>query len=430
MHRIPGSGLHCLRTNWEEYFPLAPFSKPSRSARTERGSERSIQPKRHHRYGKNNVEERVNWLVKNSVQANLLATRHEREFMSLRDLSARLGGDPLLVQASNGNTSIKLGGILWIKASGKWLAHAMQEEVFVPLELAEVQEFVHKGTSIESHCAQNDDLHPSIETAMHAVLRHHVVLHVHSVNAIAWAMRLDGPDQLKERLAGLHWRWIPYAASGIPLAREIQKAVAVAPETDVLILGNHGLVVCGPDCNKAETLLWDVERRLAIIPRPFPRPDATVLTMIARFSRWQFPDVDSLHALGTDAVSRKILKGGVLYPCQAIFLGPMMPLLPPALALSRLIKHLNGNDRIPPFVAVERSGVMLSEKMTRAERATLVGLVQVTLRTEESARLRYLKDVEVTELLSKGAHGHKEVVVMEEKANSPTLGITEEVLDR
>lgn len=343
--------------------------------------------------------------MKNSAQAKLLTTRHERELLSLRDLSARVGGDPLLVQASNGNTSIKLGGVLWIKASGKWLAHAMQEEIFVPLELAEVQESVGNGTNIGSHYTQNDDLSPSMETAMHAVLRHRVVLHVHSINAIAWGIRLDGPDQLKERLAGLHWRWIPYAASGLPLAREIEKAVAPAPETDVLILGNHGLVVCGPDCHTAETLLWDVERRLAIIPRRFPKPDATVLAMIARFSGWQFPDVDSLHALGTDAVSRKILKGGVLYPCQAIFLGPTMPLLPPALVLSKFMKHLNVNDRTPPFVAVERSGVMLSEKMTRAEHATLIGLVQVTQRTEESVRLRYLKGAEVIDLLSKGAHG-------------------------
>jgi hypothetical protein len=55
-------------------------------------------------------------------------------------------------------------------------------------------------------------------------------------NAIAWAIRLDGPGQLKERLAGLRWQWIPYAASGILLAREIEKAVAGAPETDVFIL--------------------------------------------------------------------------------------------------------------------------------------------------------------------------------------------------
>jgi rhamnose utilization protein RhaD (predicted bifunctional aldolase and dehydrogenase) len=346
--------------------------------------------------------------VKNAARLKLLPTRHERDVASLRDLSARIGSDPLLVQASNGNTSIKLDGILWIKASGKWLAHAMQEEMLVPLELAEVKESIRNDTEIAPRYTLTDDLRPSIETAMHATLRHRVVIHVHSINAIAWAIRLDGPEQLKERLAGLDWQWIPYAASGVPLAREIEKAVAGSPETDVLILGNHGLVVCGHDCYTAERLLSEVERRIAITPRRFPKPDTTVLAMIARFSRWQFPDVDSLHALGTDAVSQKILKGGVLYPCQAIFLGQTMPLLPPAVVVSTFTKRLNGKNRPPPFVAVERSGVMLNEKMTSAERATLMGLVQVTQRTEESARLRYLKGAEVTDVLRKGAHGSQE----------------------
>lgn len=356
--------------------------------------------------------------MKNAAYPKLLSTQQEREVASLRDLSARVGRDPLLVQASNGNTSIKLDGILWIKASGKWLARAMQEEVLVPLELAEVKESIQKDAEIAPRYPLKDQLRPSIESPMHAVLRHRVVIHVHSINALAWAIRLDGPDQLKERLAGLHWQWIPYAASGIPLAREIEKAVASGPETDVFILGNHGLVVCGRDCDTAEILLCEVERRLAIVPRRFPEPNATVLTMIARFSRWQFPDVDSLHALGTDAVSRKILEGGVLYPCQAIFLGRIMPLFPPAVVVSKFTERLN-IDRTPPFVAVERSGVMLNEKMTSAERATLIGLAQVTLRTDESVRLRYLKGTEVTDILSKGPHGCGELVVMKEKSNCP-----------
>ena len=356
--------------------------------------------------------------MKNASQPKLFSTRQERELASLRDLSARLGSDPLLVQASNGNTSIKLDGILWIKASGKWLAHAMQEEMLVPLELAEVKESIRTGAEIASRYAQKDELRPSIETAMHALLRHRVVIHVHSVNTIAWAIRLDAPDQLKERLAGLHWQWVPYAASGVPLAQEIEKAVARAPETDVLILGNHGLVVCGQDCHTAEKLLREVERRLAIVPRRFPKPDATVLALIARFSKWQFPDVGSLHALGTDAVSRKILKGGVIYPCQAIFLGQTTPLVPPAVVISKSTESLNDKGGTPPFVAVERSGVMLNEKITSAARANLIGLAQVTLRTDESARLRYLNEAEVADVLSKGAHGCKEPVVIEEKANS------------
>ena len=355
----------------------------------------------------------------NAFRARLSTARDEKEFASLRDLSARVGSDPLLVQASNGNTSIKLDGILWIKASGKWLAHAMKEEMFVPLELAKVRVSIQNDTEIASPYTPNHELSPSIETAMHAFLRHRVVLHVHSVNAIAWAIHLDGPDLLTQRLAGLHWQWIPYAASGIPLAREIEKAVAGRPETDVLILGNHGLVVCGTDCHSAEKLLCEVERRLAIAPRRFPKPDTTVLANIARFSRWQFPDLDLLHALGTDAASRKILRGGVLYPCQAIFLGPTMPLLPRAAVISKFTEHWTGQDGTPAFVVVERGGVMLNEKMTSAERATLIGLVHVALRTRESARIRYLKEAEVMGVLSQGEHGYKEILVTEE-TNSPS----------
>jgi ribulose-5-phosphate 4-epimerase/fuculose-1-phosphate aldolase len=346
--------------------------------------------------------------VKGTAQIPYLAARQEGELAALRHLSARVGNDPLLVQASNGNTSIKLDGILWIKASGKWLADAMREEVLVPVELPKDSEAVENWTETAERNLLKSEMRPSIETAMHAVLSHRVVIHVHSVNAIAWAIREDGPEQLKERLHGLHWQWIPYAPSGIPLAREIEKAVARARETDVFLLGNHGLVVCGEDCAAAEELLFEVEQRLAISPRPFPGPDNTVLSIIAGFSGWQFPDFEPLHALGTDEVSLKILKGGVLYPCQAIFLGQTMPLLPPAFAESEFRESLLGNDSTPPFVAVEKSGVMLNEKMTSAQRATLIGLTEVAQRTEESAPLRYLNKAEVENVLSFDAHGYND----------------------
>ena len=354
-----------------------------------------------------------------AVQSKYLTAGQEEALSSLRELSARVGSDPLLVQANNGNTSIKLDGVLWIKASGKLLAQAMQEDVLVPVDLGEVSKSIQNGTEVIPRHGVKNELRPSIETAMHAILRHRVVIHVHSINAIAWAIRQDGPKQLKVRLEGLRWRWIPYAASGISLAREIEKALESAQDTDVLILGNHGLVVCGRDCHMAENLLREVERRLAIAPRKFPGPDTMVLEMIARISRWQFPDVDTLHALGTDAVSQKILKGGVLYPCQAIFLGRTMPLFRPAVVVSKLTRSSKDKVRIPPFVAVERSGVMLNDKMTSAERATLVGLAQVVQRTEGSAQLRYLKGTEVAHVLSNGAHSYKGIVGTEGKANSP-----------
>ena len=226
--------------------------------------------------------------MKNQVHRKFSPTRVERELDRLRQLSARVGSNPLLVQASNGNTSIKREGILWIKGSGKWLARANQEEILIPIELAEAKETVEQGGEIAPRqISANRMMRPSIETAMHAVLPHRVVIHVHSINTIAWAIRSDGIEELTARLRGLRWQWIPYAPSGIPLAREIELAVARAKETDVFILANHGLVVCGQDCAASEELLCEVERRLAISARPFPMPDSAVLGNIARFSGWQ-----------------------------------------------------------------------------------------------------------------------------------------------
>jgi rhamnose utilization protein RhaD (predicted bifunctional aldolase and dehydrogenase) len=42
------------------------------------------------------------------------------EIKPVRELSARIGSDPLLTQASTGNSSMKLDGAFWIKVSGRW----------------------------------------------------------------------------------------------------------------------------------------------------------------------------------------------------------------------------------------------------------------------------------------------------------------------
>jgi len=326
-----------------------------------------------------------------------------------------------MVQASNGNTSIKLDGTLWIKASGKWLAHTMRDDLFIPMPLAEVNEHLQRDIDISSRYSPTHKLRPSIETAMHAIIHHRVVIHVHSINAVAWSIRVDGLDQLKDRLAGLNWQWIPYAPSGIPLARGIERAITRTPEADVFVLANHGLVVCGPDCHAAERLLNEVEERLTIIPRRSPKPNHTLLAVMSHLSGWQFPDIDSLHALGTDPVARKAIKGGVLYPCQAIFLGERMPVLSPALVASKFTDRWNGKSLVPAFVIMERVGVLLNPGMTAAEQATLIALSQVIQRTEESALLCYLNAAEVTDVLSKNLYGYKKSLPNGEERNTATL---------
>ena len=139
------------------------------------------------------------------------------QISSLLDLSARVGADPLLVQASTGNTSVKTNGILWVKASGKWLAHAGRTEMLVPVDLAQTRRQVLLETDPAGQCCMvgGQPLMTSVETAMHAVLPHTVVVHVHSLNTLAWAVRLDAAERLAERLRGLRWQWIPVRRIGL-----------------------------------------------------------------------------------------------------------------------------------------------------------------------------------------------------------------------
>jgi len=147
----------------------------------------------------------------------------------------------------------KLDGILWIKASGKLLAHAMQEEMLVPLELAEVKASIQNGAEIASPYASKDELRPSIETAMHAILRHRVVIHVHSINAIAWA--IVWMARPAKRAAGrLYWRWIPYAASACPSPGKSKRQWPVHRR---------------PTCSYLEITGWSSADRIARQPRNF-----------------------------------------------------------------------------------------------------------------------------------------------------------------
>jgi rhamnose utilization protein RhaD (predicted bifunctional aldolase and dehydrogenase) len=317
-------------------------------------------------------------------------------------LSARVGRDPLLVQASSGNTSIKLDGVLWIKASGKWMADADRHEMFVPISLAEAREQLERHTDLVVDAAPSaaQPMSAPIETFMHAVVPHRVVVHVHSVNAIAWAVRQDAQSELAQRLSGLRWHWIPYVPSGRPLAREMEKVASRRPDTDVVVLGNHGLVICGEDCNAVEDLLGEVERRLAIVPRRAPMARRGLLEQLACISPWRLPEMEAVHALGTDATSRRILRGGVLYPCQAIFLGQPAPMMPCSVPVSDVRDGVGGQYVHRPFLIVEGSGVMLSQKITHAELAVLSGLVEVVQRIGPSAPVRYLTPSDAADVLS------------------------------
>jgi len=308
------------------------------------------------------------------------------ELKSLIGLSECVGRDPLLTQASTGNSSTKIDDTLWIKASGKWMLEATREDFLVPLPLEDVRQSIRHGFDPRDHYPN-----ASIETAMHAVLPHSV----HCADTVAWVVRQDAQEQLSRRLQGLPWRWCRYVQSGLSLAREIEECMAVPRESEVLLLGNHGLVIAGESCETVRTLLDEVRARLKIQPRRAHPADYSALMDLADRIGWNLPDDDSVHSMATDAASAGLIAQGFLYPCQSFLSHASAP------EIFRAVNCLEMNDpwaialQLRPFLLIEGRGVILNPTMTTAERLLLGGLAQVVQRIDASAPLRYLTDSEL-----------------------------------
>jgi ribulose-5-phosphate 4-epimerase/fuculose-1-phosphate aldolase len=312
------------------------------------------------------------------------------EFDQVRELTARIGNDRSLTQASTGNSSAKFDGELWIKRSGCWMSAARRDDIFIRLNLDDVGDCLRRNLDPSDLFAG-----ASLETAMHAVMPHRIVVHVHSVNAIAWAVRPDGPLHVQARLAGLRWQWIPYLPSGLPLAMGIERAGKRCPDTNLFILANHGLVVGGEDVRSVQALLSDVHRRLDICPRIARLADHEALARLASDSIWRLPDDEEIHSLATDTISQRIVARGFLYPCQAIFSGSE------GLETFRAIDKADARgyrDSERPFLFLDGCGVLVNQQADAAAVAMLAGLAQVARRLGVSTPIRYMTDAEVSGL--------------------------------
>jgi len=337
-------------------------------------------------------------------------------FESLRQLSARIGQDRNLVQAGGGNTSIKIGDTLWVKASGKWLIHALEEEMFLPVPMSTSLRCIDEGHDCteEFRTPSGQSLRPSVETTMHAVLPHSVVIHVHSVNTIAWAVRTDAMEMLRERLSGLRWEFIPYIHPGFPLARRIRELLSRRP--DVLVLGNHGLVVAGEDCESAEMLLRDVERRLDIPPASAPAPDPHALRELAAGTGWAPAANSEVHSLGTNPLWAKIAAQGTMYPDHCVYLGPGAAVAEAGESIAQAVERYRARFHFEPVALLAAGrGVLVSERISQAAQELLICVKRVAERIDRAAHLvRYLDDRQVAGLMNWDAEKYRLALAREQ----------------
>ncbi len=330
------------------------------------------------------------------------------ELLQLKRLSTKVGRDLTLTQGAGGNTSIKKDGVLWVKASGKWLANAEQEEMFLPVDLQRVRNSIPEGNNDANAATPLDGspLRASIETSFHALLQQNVVVHVHSVNAISWAVQRHGCEALKELLEGLRWSWVPYARPGLPLTHLI--AERMTRDVQVWILANHGLIVTGATVEQAEKLLEEIEQRLTIVPRKLPVSEIDLAPYCADCT-WKLPKHSVAHQSALTIERARVAANGSLYPDQTVFIGPACAQLTPGNDISTALTRYHERWRMEAkVVVVEGAGLLVRTGASEGAEAMVACLGLVLERVDPFADIAFLDNEEVYGLMNWDAEKYRQ----------------------
>lgn len=353
------------------------------------------------------------------------------EFEHLQQVSATIGADPLLVQGAGGNTSVKINGVMWIKASGTWLMNAVHQQIMVPVRLDALRQAM-QAQAPEAERAQSfvveesnpHQLRPSIETTLHALFPQKVVIHVHCVNTIALAIQQNAPRLLAPLLSAFNWRYVPYAKPGLDLSTSIAGELYNDQNqpADVVVLGNHGLVVAGHSVDAAQQRLTQVCRALQqpVLNTAAARTDK--LTQLADGSNYELPRHTETHAVALHEHCASVARGGSLYPDHVIFLGPGSVFAAHGESAADVAARCAHHGHAPPVsILFPGNGVLMKQGAGDSAQAMARCLSDVCVRVAANAQVNYLTADQNHELIHWDAEKYRQTL---NHAQGQSTGVT------
>lgn len=312
---------------------------------------------------------------------------------------AVIGENPLLVQGAGGNVSWKDNGTLWIKASGTWLANATRENIFVPVDLDDLRNALALGNfAAKPKLARASNSKPSIETLLHALMPHRVVVHLHAIDVLAHLVRVNCHQRVAQLMGDrVRWAMVDYFKPGAELAHAVCNALKAQPHAQVVFMKNHGIVAGGNDIEEISHSLAIVisllnttgtTRTAVNIAGP---PDAAINGYV--------PIADpTLHQLACDAqLYTRLNTDWALYPDHVVFLG----------AVAQRYETLDQLRAAPPVqdvgapAFVRDTGVYVSTLFGKARMAQLRCYYDVLARQPDDMQLESITPDQVHDLLAR-----------------------------
>ncbi|MFJ1596592.1 bifunctional aldolase/short-chain dehydrogenase [Streptomyces sp. NPDC088261] len=185
--------------------------------------------------------------------------------------SHRLGADPRNTNYAGGNTSAKGSApdpvtgdaveLMWVKGSGGDLG-TLTASGLAALRVDRLRQLAGAYPGVEredemvaafDHCLYGKvGAAPSIDTAMHGLVRAAHVDHLHPDSGIALACAADG-EKLTAACFGDTVAWVPWRRPGFQLGLDIAAVKEANPQAIGCVLGGHGITAWGDTSEECES---------------------------------------------------------------------------------------------------------------------------------------------------------------------------------
>ena len=321
----------------------------------------------------------------------------------------KIGKDPLIVQGAGGNVSWKDASTLWIKASGKWLAKSMEEDIFVSTDLDKISIAVkEENYSFTPLSISPSSLRPSIETILHALMPQKFIVHVHAVEILSILIRMNSKDQIKFFLGNdFNYIFLDYYKPGEDLAQALHKELIKNPDSKVVFLANHGIVIGSDDLAQVDELLCNISERLQTKPSiPEFNFQSSSHNEAMNLKGYKIFKENKYNALvHSEEFLDRLENDWAICPDHVVFLGHEAKILDKNIH----IKDIGSSyENTPPFIFCAGSGIYESPCVTSGQRAQLDCYYELLIRQPKDQKLRSLKPHQISELLNWDAEKYRQ----------------------
>ena len=329
----------------------------------------------------------------------------------ISQMCAELGKKPLLVQGAGGNVSWKEGDTLWIKGSGTWLANALYEDIFVPVHLKRLQEeLANQNFDTKPQTIGDHPLKPSIETILHALMPHHIVVHLHAINPLSYLVTKNCQDSVQAicQKASIKGAFVCYHKPGQQLAKAIHKVLKDQPKANVIFLKNHGIVIGGNSVEEIDELLKLIDTAFA--PRQTAPRESLVNSEILNSpidNYIPFHDKEVQNLVFSKHLLKRLKSDWVLFPDHAVFLGASANIFSSWDDFQK--QAIDGAT--PELIFVENKGVFVNSGFNKAKTAQLRCYYDVISRVLSVDELDPLDEMSIASLLDWDAEKYRQRIM-------------------